>query len=472
MKNKGLVFMAHPPIVVPEVGKGREKEINETLAGFREAAKKIKEWKPDVLVIITPHGNSFRDALSVISTDKVTGSLSDFGYHKNVSKKTNTDIVEPLQKMWSDEKIPYIFLDNASARDYRLSLELDHGALVPMYFIDEVYDDYEIVHVTPGFLSPKQLYRAGMIMGEALEKQDKTYAVVASADLSHALKDSGPYSYHEDGKTFDRLILECFQNSEPEKIFSIPSKIRDNAQQCGFNSYAFALGFYDDLELDVSVLSYQETFGVGYLNGYASIKGNCLNSKLEVIRNLSEKKNKTKRENENIYVRLARETIEGYVTNNRTLSWLEFKKNVDEKIASNLENKQAGAFVTIHKNGQLRGCIGTTESTKENLAHEIINNAISSSTRDPRFPPIRVSELQDLEISVDVLGPVEAINSKHELEITKYGVVVESGHKKGLLLPNLDGVDSVDEQVSIAKEKAGIRQGEKFKLFRFKVNRY
>ncbi len=133
---------------------------------------------------------------------------------------------------------------------------------------------------------------------------------------------------------------------------------------------------------------------------------------------------------------------------------------------------RAGVFVSIHKHGELRGCIGTFEPTKDNVAEEIIGNAISSATRDPRFPPMAASELSDLEYSVDVLTPPEPIENKDQLDPKKYGVIVEAGFTRGLLLPDLEGVDAVDHQIDICRQKAGIAPGEPVKLYRFEVKRY
>jgi AmmeMemoRadiSam system protein A len=134
--------------------------------------------------------------------------------------------------------------------------------------------------------------------------------------------------------------------------------------------------------------------------------------------------------------------------------------------------EKAGAFVSIKKKGELRGCIGTFQPTTENVANEIIQNAISAATHDPRFLPVNSSELDELEYSVDVLSEPEKVASKNDLDPKRYGVIVKSGHRKGLLLPDLEGVNTVNEQISIASMKAGIYLGEKIELYRFEVKRY
>ena len=134
--------------------------------------------------------------------------------------------------------------------------------------------------------------------------------------------------------------------------------------------------------------------------------------------------------------------------------------------------QKAGVFVSIHKSGELRGCIGTFEPQKANVAEETIANAISSATRDPRFFPITPDELKDLEYSVDVLTKPEPVKSQDQLDPKKYGVIVECGWRRGLLLPDLEGVDSVDYQIDICRQKAGIMPHEPVKLYRFEVKRY
>ena len=148
------------------------------------------------------------------------------------------------------------------------------------------------------------------------------------------------------------------------------------------------------------------------------------------------------------------------------------KMDSPEDLPEALTGQRAGAFVSIHRQGRLRGCIGTIAPTRSSLAEEIIHNAISAASRDPRFDPIRADELKWLEINVDVLGEPEAIVSAAELDVKRYGVIVTKGHRRGLLLPDLEGVDTVRQQVEIAKQKAGIGPKEKVDLERFEVVRH
>jgi MEMO1 family protein len=122
--------------------------------------------------------------------------------------------------------------------------------------------------------------------------------------------------------------------------------------------------------------------------------------------------------------------------------------------------------------GELRGCIGTFLPTTSDVAAEVVENAVAAATRDPRFPPVAPGELALLEVSVDELTAPVPVTSLADLDPRRYGVIVEAGRRRGLLLPDLEGVDTVEQQVAIAARKAGIAHGEEVRLSRFEVKRY
>jgi MEMO1 family protein len=164
-------------------------------------------------------------------------------------------------------------------------------------------------------------------------------------------------------------------------------------------------------------------------------------------------------------VQLARQSIESYVRHGRTI---ELPPDMTPEM-----RKRAGAFVSLHdSSGELRGCIGTIEACRDNLADEVIHNAISAATRDPRFPAVSAAELAGLQVGVDVLNEPEPVGSLDELDPRRYGVIVASGGRRGLLLPDLEGVDTADYQVEIARRKGGIRGDEPIQMYRFEVARY
>jgi AmmeMemoRadiSam system protein A len=162
-------------------------------------------------------------------------------------------------------------------------------------------------------------------------------------------------------------------------------------------------------------------------------------------------------------IAVAKGTVESFIKNNVVPT---AKADTPEL------QEQAGVFVSIKKQGELRGCIGTYEPTKSNVAEEIISSAMGAATRDPRFLPITPNELADLEYSIDVLSKPEPVNNTEELDPKKYGIIVEGSGRKGLLLPNLETVDTVEEQIEIARSKAQLSPDDDIKLYRFEVKRY
>jgi AmmeMemoRadiSam system protein A len=164
-------------------------------------------------------------------------------------------------------------------------------------------------------------------------------------------------------------------------------------------------------------------------------------------------------------VKLAKSTIELYIREGKVLQ-------VREEDLTPEMKEQAGVFVCLKVRGMLRGCIGSFQPTESDVAHEVVQNAISAATQDPRFQMVRANELDTLEYSVDVLTPPERIHDSRELDPRRYGVIVRSGGRRGLLLPDLEGVDTVEYQISIAMQKAGIPPGTPVELSRFEVKRY
>jgi len=238
--------------------------------------------------------------------------------------------------------------------------------------------------------------------------------------------------------------MNYIEAGEVGGLMGLDRKLIEEGGECGLRSIIMGLGALAGRTLQSNVLSYEGPFGVGY--GVASIEG---------IYN----------KEENPYTSLARRALEHYIL---TGDILEPEESLPDALLSN----KAGVFVTLKEYNMLRGCIGTTAPTEENIAKEIIQNAISAGTKDPRFRPVEEDELPDIIYSVDVLEEPESIESIDELDVNKYGVIVQKGLRRGLLLPNLYGIDTPEEQVAIALEKARIEPHEKYKMKRFKVVRY
>ena len=298
--------------------------------------------------------------------------------------------------------------------------------------------------------------------------------VVASGDLSHRLKEDGPYGYQAEGPRYDKRIMEVMGSGNFAELFEFSEKFCEKAGECGHRSFTIMAGTFDRTEVAAEQLSYEGPFGVGY--GICSYEVQGENVKRNFREQFEEKERRRLselRDREDIYVKLARRTIEKYIISGRKLKIPEeLPEKMLKEMPEEMFGRMAGIFVSIKKDGQLRGCIGTIQAVRNCIAEEIVENAVSAAVRDPRFSPVEPEELEYLVISVDVLGEPEKISSPEELDTERYGVIVTRGHKRGLLLPNLEGIDTVEEQIAIAKQKAGIRENEEVGLERFEVIRH
>lgn len=457
--------MPHPPIVLPEIGRGEELKIKDTYDNLCSLGKEIKELRPDTIIIITPHGTMFRDAIALSYEDNIKGDMKRFGAPQvSLVKKINKSLTRKISNIAEDNNIPVILLEKKLLNKYHISLTIDHGALVPLYFIEEYYSDYNIVHITYAPIGDIDLYKFGMAISKAVEELSSNAVIIASGDLSHRLKDDGPYDYSPYGKKFDTEFIEHLKEGDVLKIFNMDRKTIEEAGECGRRSVLIMLGALEGKKFHGELKSYEGTFGVGYGIMKFNVTGTD-NSKLKDIEEKIKNIYEVKLKNQNPYVRLARESLTTYVSTGKMIK--ELPHYVTEEMRKNIR----GVFVSIKKFGELRGCIGTTDPTTESVAWEIIRNAVEAGIYDPRFEPVEENELADLDFSVDVLTEAEDA-SYDELNPKEFGVIVSSRGRRGLLLPDLEGVDTVDEQLSIALMKAGIRKDEDYKIQKFRVIRY
>jgi len=463
----GAYIFPHPPILVPEVGKGAEKEAQSTINAFKEASKEIGRMKPDTIILTTPHGPVFQDFIHINMKHELKGSFKGFNAPEvKLSFKNDLELAESIIKISNKMGIPSGGLNESLSLRYRITGELDHGALVPLYFVANEYKKFKLVHISIAGLSFNELYRFGCCISQAINLTERKVVFIASGDLSHKLKEDGPYGFDSSGPEYDRKLVEYLKVPDPSGLLQFNESYLEKAGECGLRSFIMMFGALDDKKIESRVYSYEGPFGVGYavasFKPVGEVKGEKLSDRLD--RQYVERINML-RISEDPHVALARKALEMYVTNGTIIG-------LPEVLPEDMAKRRAGVFVSIKKFGQLRGCIGTIAPTKKNIAEEIIYNAISAGTRDPRFNPVEEHELDSLVYSVDVLGEAEPIDSIDELDVKRYGVIVRAGSRSGLLLPDLEGVDTPYEQVSIALRKAGISPSEKYTMERFEVIRY
>ena len=475
----GGYMVPHPPIIMSEVGHGDEKQIQITIDAYEAAAKELALAKPDTVVVVSPHATSYADYFHISPGKGAQGNMFKFrAGDVHFSVHYDTELVEEICRRADRIDFPTGTLGEQDKN-------LDHGTMIPLYFIRKYIslDKLKIVRIGISGLSMEEHYKLGQIIKEASDALDTRVAFVASGDLSHKMKKEGPYGFAKEGPEYDERIMDVMGRADFIKLFDFPESFLEAAAECGHRSFVTMAGAFDRTAVKAERLSHEDTFGVGYgvctftpvaedeNRAFGDMRDNMLSGEID-----------EKRKNEDIYVRLARSSLESYINDRKKIDAREtFERLSGERELSFFEAKElkkelfknmAGAFVSLHKNGKLRGCIGTFLPTQENIAAEIVKNAISAGTSDPRFSPVRRDELGFIEYSVDVLSDPEEVPDETYLDAKKYGVIVSSGRKRGLLLPDLDGVDTVEQQIEIASAKGGIEPGEPVILQRFTVKRH
>ena len=434
--------MPHPPIAVPEVGGEEIAKIEATEKAFDTAAEDIAGYDPETIVVISPHNTMYRDAFYIAKNTAASGDLKRFNApDPHINYLYDTGLSDEIVRLCDEFGIPVVYSEEDSD-------ELDHGTSVPLYFVNRrIRPDertqtaaYKIVRIAPSLLDDDVLYDMGYLIERAIAHLGRRAVIIASGDLSHKLKEDGPYGFTGEGPEFDRAVTEVMKSGKLEDFTLIDKKINDRSANCGYPGFVMLAGALQDYRITPDFLSYEGPFGVGY--------GVCIF------------------ECEDWYVRLAKMSLETYIRSGRRL----FPKET-EQFPDFLRKEKAGVFVCIKKGGQLRGCIGTILPYYDTSLEETCELAISAGTSDPRFDEVTADELDELTYTVDVMGQPESA-TRDMLDEKRYGVIVTKGARRGLLLPNLEGVDSIEEQLMISCSKGGIDFHEDYDIERFTVERH
>ena len=461
MPMLGAILTPHPPVLLPEVGHGREKEISSTDQSMRSAAAAVAQWQPDVLIIASPHTVLYGDYFHISPGDNAIGDMSAFAAPEvRISVQYDTALRSEIIRLAEEAGLRAGTLGERNPT-------LDHGVVIPLYYLRKAGVHCPIIRIGISGFSALAHYRLGQCIAQAVDNLGRRAVFVASGDLSHKLKADGPYGFAPEGPLFDEAVTSTMASGDFLHFLTIDTTLCEHAAECGLRAFQIMAGALDGLAVSPQLLSHEDTFGVGYAVAVFSITGKDNSRCYAPLYEQAEQERMAKRRaQEDPWVRLARTSLETYIRSGQRLTCL------PDGLPEELTQRAAGAFVSLHLAGRLRGCIGTITPTAENVAWEIVNNAVSAGTRDPRFAPVQPDELDALEYSVDVLGEPEVVTSPDELDPKQYGVIVSCGGRRGLLLPDLDGVDSVQQQIDIARQKGGIDASESYTLSRFKVVRH
>ncbi len=496
----------HPPLIVPSVGRGEERKIQPTIDAYREVARRVAAHAPQTIVVSSPHAPAYYDAFAICPDGKLKGNMHQFRSRDKMACDIDVELTRAIETAAVDAGLPVL------GHAWR-GAAMDHATFVPLHFVNQFYADYQLVVVGLSGLPAHEHRVLGQVIASQVQKLGRRAVYIASGDLSHKLKDDGPYGFVPEGPVFDEMITTAFAENRLDDIFSFDPALTDAAAECGLRSFQIMAGALDGTSHAGELLSYEGPFGVGYgvaafeVNmaededdaessrdgqSVTSAAGACASAAVSSSVNEAESGNCDSSADDDAnrdassddkphgacdavaaepehepdpYVSLARASFTAYTERREHIA-------VPDGLPSEMTANRAGTFVSLHLGGELRGCIGTLAPTRESIAEEIICNAISACSKDPRFPPVTPEELPFIECSVDVLGEPEDIEGFDQLDVKRYGVIVTRGWHRGVLLPDLDGVDTVELQVAIAKQKAGIPQSASCNLQRFEVVRH
>jgi AmmeMemoRadiSam system protein A/AmmeMemoRadiSam system protein B len=425
--------------MVPEVGGEAIVEVRQSIDAMAEFTGRVIASGARTVVLISPHAPLEADSFVAYNGPTVHGDFARFRAPEcHFTAKIDDELLTAITSHAAKEGLQIARLGEHI---------LDHGTAVPLYFLIENGWQGNIVALGYCFLSNADHQRFGACIKHAIDEISRPVAFVASGDLSHRLKPEAPAGYNPNAHLFDEEVVDAIRSCSPDRIVRIDHQLRKLAGECGYRSMLVAIGATEGMVPECEVISYEAPFGVGYM--------------VAQLMNVASQSD----EGDGLPA-LARQAVETFVTSGTALTPPADVKGI---LAS-----RAPCFVSLKtRAGDLRGCIGTIEPVKETLAAELIANAVSAATLDPRFPPVSEDELPDLRYSVDVLLPAEPATIE-QLDPRVYGVIVEdeAGDRRGLLLPDIEGVDDAVQQVEIASRKGGIRMGEPVKIWRFKVERY
>jgi AmmeMemoRadiSam system protein A/AmmeMemoRadiSam system protein B len=456
--------------MVPEVGREAIADVRSSINAMAELTERVIASGAESIILISPHAPLESQAFVAYDGPQLYGDFASFrAPAAAVSAELDDELLTEITRAAAAENLLTLRIRGR---------ELDHGTAVPLYFLQRNGWSGRVVALGYSFLSNEDHVRFGKCIRTAVDKLGRPVAFIASGDLSHRLKPEAPAGFNPQAHLFDEEVVDAIRSCATRRIVDLDPELRRMAGECGYRSMLVAIGAGEGLDQSCELFSYEAPFGVGYLVAQLFAAGSA---------DVSSAQRATRAQSESVppasageasaqpdfnessgaeLPALARKVIETFVTTGQVIA--------TPQNPSDFLNQRAACFVSIKTHaGDLRGCIGTIEPVKDTLAEELIANAVSAATRDPRFPPVRADELPALKYSVDVLSAPES-TTLEQLDPNLYGVIVEdaNGVRRGLLLPHLEGIDTVARQVEIAWRKAGIPTGSDVKLWRFRADRY
>jgi AmmeMemoRadiSam system protein A len=435
--------MCHAPIVVPDVAGNRARQCGETTRAMADVAARLSAHAPDVVVIVSPHASRHAARWGICTQTPLQGNFGRFGAdHIGVTMSGAPDAANRLAEQ---------------ARELRLTTrevagdELDHGALVPLYFMAKAGWSGATLLLAPPMPGTRTEERMGQAIAQAAEQAGERWVVLASGDMSHRLIPGAPSGYHPLAKEFDRTFKARIDAGDLRGACAIDGDLRQLAAEDVVDSCKVAAAAVGYRSHGHRTYAYEGPFGVGYLEAIL-FEESAPDARTGIFDTRPWP----------IILGIARHAIAAKITHSA------FRPAVLAKPW----NAPQGVFVTLRdRNGELRGCIGHVEPMFGGLAEEVAACAAAAATQDTRFPRVAPKELPSIRIEVSLLSKPEPVSDITTLDPKRYGVVVSSGRARGVLLPDVAGVDTVEEQLRIAAAKGQLPASRAWVIERFEVQK-
>lgn len=451
--------LPHPPLLLPEVGQGTERKLQLTVNAYERAIHEAAELHPDTIIIASPHTVMYADYFHIAPNETATGSFARFGAEEiTVEARYDSVLAKEIAMEAGAEGIEAGPIGGRGAA-------LDHGVMLPLHFLHRHTQDFRVVRLGTAGLSPLDHYRFGRCIARAAETLGRCAIFIASGNLSHRLSPDAPQGFAPEGQRFDKACMKYIEEGDFLKLLRMDPALYEPAAQCGLRTFWMMAGALDGKALKIKKLSYQGPLGVGYaVVSLRVTREDTRRSFAERYALMERRALQELRAAEDDYVRLARHAAETMVM---TGTMPERPQGLPSEMAG-----RAGIFVSLEKDGTLRGSSGTFEPAAKNIAEEILQNAVRAALHDPQHPPVTKEELPALVYTVDVLTEPELVHGVNALDVKRYGIIVEYRARKGLLLPDIAGVDTVEEQLRRARKKGGIPEDAPIRIWRFEVTRH
>jgi len=447
------VLMPHAPTLVPAVGGTRGNRASASVNAMAEVARRVVRTHPDALVLISPHTPRRAGAFAIWAGQKIHGSLDQFGAPEAaVNLPADTALAETIVREADKRGVTTWWLRHDT---------LDHGATVPLWHLTDAGWEGPTVVIGLNYPGEPGLRELGEAIAAAAKHTGQRVAVIASGDMSHCLQPGAPAGYHPRAKDFDQTFIEHVRGGDYLKLLELDPALQNLAAEDAVYSTVIAAAAADWNSAGHEVLSYEGPFGVGYgiavlYEAGAAKASHHSQTPVNQANNVPEAGKRL--------VQIARQAVEAAFSGTAKPDFP----------TDGITEEQRAVFVTIRSPGRkLRGCVGTMTPHFANVAEETWHVARDAAFRDGRFTPVSPEELDGLHFEVSVLSPLEEISSPAELDTQRYGVLVSTNDgRRGVLLPAIEGIETVAQQVAYARRKGGIGESEPVRLQRFEVRKF